>query len=97
MYFIQIKVLNTEGMIELIKKLGIVRTTSIARTLERNGVAERFNLELEKKNSTNLESAGMSNGFWNLYLDYAMYVHNKSPKTEILEESLSVQETEDLL
>ena len=74
---------KTKEMKELIEKLRIVRSVSHARTPEHNGVSERLNLEIEKKVRTNLISAGMPEGMWNLCLEYVMYIHNRSPNRAI--------------
>ena len=69
---------RTAKMKSLLKEEKIILDPCQPSTPQHNAVAECLNLELKEKVGTQLASAGMPQSYWNICMDYVMYVHNRS-------------------
>jgi len=69
---------KTTTMKKLLQEEGIILDPCHPHTSQHNVVAGRYNLDLEKKVTAQLSSAGMPMGFWPICLDYATYIQNRT-------------------
>lgn len=73
----------TNDMKELLKSEGITLLTVPPYTPNLNGTAERLNLELQQKIRCLLIDSGFPKDFWSFALQFAIQIHNKTPKKAI--------------
>lgn len=58
---------------------GIDIQSALPRTQEQNGRAERWQQTIENKSVSDLETAGLTQGFWKIAIEHATYVYNHTP------------------
>ena len=68
---------------DLLKKNGIKHETTVPKTPEQNGVAERMNRPLVETTRSMFADSGLPKRFWAEALSTAVYLHNRSPTTSL--------------
>ena len=68
---------------DLLKKNGIKHETTLPKTPEQNGMAERMNRTLVETTRSMLSDSGLPKRFWAEALSTAVYLHNRSPTTSL--------------
>lgn len=69
----------THAFVAKLKELGIRHETSMPRTPEQNGRAERFQQTIVNKSVSMRTYAGLSKGFWKCAIETAVHTYNRTP------------------